>query len=91
MVAGVVAPGPVGGWMAEVTSSEPHAIRLTRGIHVLETRILRRTWRSGPTGFRRLVGELSRDLRAVVYDPHQLDAWDRAVIHALDLASDRDR
>ncbi len=71
--------------------TEPHAIRLTRGIHVLETRIVRRTWRSRPTGFRRLVGELSRDLRAVVYDPHRLDARDRAVIHALGLAQERRR
>ncbi len=69
----------------------PHAIRLTRGVHILETRIVCRTWRSGPTGFRRLVAEHSRDLRALVYDPHQLDAWDRAVIHALGLAQERRR
>lgn len=68
---------------------EPHSIRLTRNVSALETHIVRRSWRRGAGGFRRLMSEQARSLCALAYDPHFLTVYDRAVIHAVSLAHER--
>jgi len=83
----VVALEPLARGAAQVI--EPHSISLTRGVTVLETRIVCQNWRRLAGGYRRLVEESSRELRALVFDPQKLTAYDRAVIHAVSLAHER--